>query len=83
MWRVDLSAAGAPAVILAHFLFQGEEREAREVEEQWLRDAFANHDNILLTDGNTYRITGVSYDGQGTERHARVQLAAPQFARGS
>jgi hypothetical protein len=69
--------------MLAHFIVDGQERERRDVSEQWLANACANRENILLTDGNTYRISNVSYGGSGSDKHARVELVAPQFARGS
>lgn len=53
----------------------------REVAEDWLERAAATHENVLLGDGNPYKVVGVVYDEQhGT---ARVDLAAPQFTRGS
>jgi hypothetical protein len=67
-------------MITAHFLVAGEEREVREVEADWLESAQKNQDNVLLTDGNTYRIQNVQTTGDG---HARVELVAPQFSRGS
>ncbi len=69
--------------MLAHFIVDGEERETREVSEQWLAETSANRDNVLLKDGNTYRISNVTYAGTGTAKVARVELIAPQFARGS
>ena len=69
--------------MIAHFIVAGEEREVREVEESWLRSAQASRDNVLLRDGNTYRIESVSVSGEGATAHARVELSAPQFARGS
>src|SRR5689334_7685610 len=69
--------------MLARFFVGNEERETRDVSEQWLNDASANHDNILLKDGNTYCVSRVSYLTDGGERHARVDVEAPQFARGS
>ena len=69
--------------MLAHFVVRGEERETRDVSEEWLDRACANHENVLLTDGNTYCVSNVTYAGSGPQRHARVELEAPQFARGS
>jgi hypothetical protein len=69
--------------MLARFFVRNEERETRDVSEQWLNDACANHENVLLKDGNTYCVSKVSYVASGGERHARVELEAPQFARGS
>ena len=69
-------------MIVARFIVQGEERETREVDEQWLRDAWANRDNVLLSDGNPYRIVNVEYLDL-PHKHARVEVAAPEFARGS
>ena len=70
-------------MVVARFIVGGEERESREVDEQWLIEASANHDNILLQDGNTYRVSKVSFVQTGPDRHARVELVAPQFARGA
>ena len=67
----------------ARFLVQGKERETREVDEQWLENTAANQDNVLLNDGNPYRIRSVTYIGAGATRHAEVELVAPEFARGS
>jgi hypothetical protein len=69
--------------MLARFYVHDEERESRDVTEQWLTTASANHDNVLLKDGNTYCVCKVTVSGNGAERHARVDLEAPQFARGS
>lgn len=69
--------------MLARFLVRNEERETRDVSEQWLNDACANHENVLLKDGNTYCVSKVTYVGSGPDRHAHVELQAPQFARGS
>ena len=68
--------------MLACFVVQGEERETRDVSEEWLSQACANHENILLKDGNTYCVSNVTYAATGPERQARVELVAPQFARG-
>ena len=68
---------------LARFIVQGEERDSREVSDEWLHRASTNQENILLKDGNTYRIVAIDYVGTGAERHARVELVAPRFARGS
>jgi hypothetical protein len=66
-------------MIVAHFIVNGEERELRQVEEKWLHEASANHENVLLSDGNPYVVVDVYYTEDG---HARVDLAAPRFARG-
>jgi hypothetical protein len=70
-------------MITAHFIVGGEEREVREVAEDWLERSRANHENVLLTDGNTYIVQAVSISGVAPNMHARVDLVAPQFARGS
>jgi len=67
-------------VITAHFIIHGEEREARVVPEKWLEQAWTNRDNVLLRDGNTYRIVDVQHTDNG---EARVIVEAPMFARGS
>ncbi len=67
-------------MIVAHFIVADEEREVREVSEKWLREAQANQDNVLLEDGNPYRIQAVQMSGE-TPNHARVELVAPQFTR--
>ena len=67
-------------MIVAHFIVAGEEREIREVSEEWLRDAQANQDNVLLEDGNPYRIQSVQMRGEPANE-ARVELVAPQFTR--
>ena len=66
-------------MIIAHFIVKGEERELRQVTEQWLHEACANHENVLLSDGNPYEIVDMHYTESG---HARVDLMAPRFARG-
>ena len=68
-------------MIVAHFIVAGEEREVREVSEEWLRDAQANQDNVLLEDGNPYRICNVQMNGEAPKLHACVELVAPQFTR--
>jgi hypothetical protein len=70
-------------MVTARFIVQGKEHESRDVDEQWLENACANQDNVLLRDGNTYRIRQVTYVGAGLERYACVELVAPQFARAS
>ena len=67
-------------MITAHFMVEGEEREVREVEPAWLETAHASQENVLLTDGNTYRVRSIETRDDG---HARVELEAPRFARGS
>ncbi|HZN24893.1 MAG TPA: hypothetical protein VFB75_11745 [Burkholderiales bacterium] len=70
--------------MLARFIVHGEERETREVSEKWLSEASANHDNVLLNDGNTYWVSKVTYLATAPgATQARVELVAPQFARGS
>ena len=65
----------------AVFLVQGEARETREVEDDWLERAEATHENVLLADGNPYCVVSVEYDTfQGV---ARVELAPPEFQRAS
>jgi hypothetical protein len=66
-------------MITAHFIVDGEERETREVSEDWLRRAATEHENVLLQDGNTYLVKSVGVSGG----RARVELVPPQFARGS
>ena len=66
-------------MITAHFIVGDEEREVREVTEDWLHGAEANHENVLLSDGNNYLVLKVSVDGA----HARVELVPPEFARAS
>ena len=66
-------------MIVVHFIVNGEEREKREVPEEWLRRAWENRENVLLTDGNTYTVTDVHYTAEG---HAMVHAVAPRFARG-
>jgi hypothetical protein len=61
-------------VILARFIVNGEERETREVEQKWLLDAWADQGNVLLKDGNPYRIQDVHFDENG----ASVELVAPR-----
>ena len=70
-------------MVTARFVVQDKEQETRQVEERWLEEALANHDNVLLTDGNTYRIKQVRYVVSDTGRYARVELIAPQFSRAS
>lgn len=67
-------------MIVAHFIVAGEEREVREVAEEWLNDAQANQDNILLDDGNPYRVKSVQMSAEAPN-HARVELVAPEFTR--
>ena len=66
-------------MITAHFVVSGEEREIREVAEDWLERVRANSENVLLRDGNNYLVRAVSVDGG----HARVELVPPEFSRGS
>ncbi len=71
------------SVVMARFFVEGEERETREVREDWLHQARANHENVLLQDGNVYQIIDMHYDDTaGPQRSARVDLVAPRFARG-
>jgi hypothetical protein len=74
--------AGEMPVVVAHFMLNEELRETREVPEPWLREACANRENVLLSDGNTYRIVDVRYTEEGGRSHARVAVVAPRFARG-
>jgi hypothetical protein len=67
-------------MITAHFTVDGEEREVREVTEEWIARAAGTHENVLLHDGNTYIVKSVSI---GTDGHANVEVVPPQFARGS
>ena len=67
-------------MINAHFIVAGDEREVREVTEEWIARAAGTHENVLLHDGNTYIVDSVSL---GTDGHAQVELVPPQFARGS
>ena len=69
--------------VVARFTIGGEDRETREVDDAWLQDAWDRHDNVLLRDGNTYRISDVRFSDDGGSRCAHVELAAPTFARGS
>jgi hypothetical protein len=65
----------------AVFLVNGEARETREVEDDWLERAEKTQENVLLSDGNPYRVVRVEYDAfQGV---ARVELEPPQFQRAS
>ena len=68
--------------IVARFMMGDDARETREVDDEWLRKAWSQHENILLTDGNTYRIQNVRYVEEGGSTCAYVELAAPPFARG-
>ena len=63
----------------AHFFVNGEEFEVREVEDKWLLDAWASHENVLLKDGNPYQIVNVDFAGKP---HARVEVVAPRVAPG-
>lgn len=65
-------------MLTAHFYMDTEELETREVERKWLDEAWAKQENVLLSNGNPYRIVDVKYEGSG----AVVTVAAPQFARG-
>ena len=67
-------------MINAHFNVDGEEREVREVTEEWIARAAGIHENVLLHDGNTYIVKSVNL---GTDGHAQVELVPPQVARGS
>ena len=69
-------------MVIAHFILNDELRETREVSRQWLQEARANRENVLLSDGNTYEIVDVRYSAQGPSTHARVAIVAPRFARG-
>ena len=69
-------------MVIAHFILNDELRETREVSRQWLQEARANRENVLLSDGNTYEIVEVRYSQEGPRTHARVAIVAPRFARG-
>ena len=66
-------------MVTAVFFVNGEERETREVAEDWLQRAHATHENVLLADGNPYCVVRVQYDAARSA--ARVELAPPEFAR--
>lgn len=69
-------------MVTAVFWVNGEARETREVEEDWLERAQASHENVLLADdGNPYHVLSVEYDA--SHRTARVELVPPEFARAS
>lgn len=65
-------------MITAHLIVGGEERDVREVEEGWLDRAQSTHENVII-DGINYLVKSVTRDGA----HARIELVAPQFSRGS
>lgn len=69
-------------MVIAHFMLDEELRETREVTPEWLQEACANRENVLLSDGNTYEIVEVRYSQEGPRTHARVAIVAPRFARG-
>jgi hypothetical protein len=73
----------AETPVIAHFMSNGEEREEREVTQEWLRRAFETGENVLLADGNPYRIVSVELTREGARTHARVEVDAPQFTRAS
>ena len=66
-------------MIKAEFFVNGEHRETREVERDWLERARSTRENVLLADGNPYHVTDVKFDASGSS--ARVELAPPQFTR--
>jgi hypothetical protein len=68
-------------MIKAVFLVNGQQRETREVTEEWLERAEASHENVLLSDGNPYCVVRVEFDS--VYGVARVELAPPEFARAS
>ena len=66
-------------MVKAEFFVNGEYRESREVEREWLERAQATHESVLLADGNPYYVAAVELDGSaGT---ARVELVPPEFTR--
>jgi hypothetical protein len=68
--------------VLARVVVNGEERETREVSEKSLAEAATNRENVLLENGNPYRIVHVEFDRAASQLSARVDLEAPRFARG-
>jgi len=68
-------------MVNAHFFVNGERRETREVEPEWLERVQKSHENVLLADGNPYHVVRVEYQPAGSA--ARVDLAPPEFARAS
>ena len=78
-----MSQSAPDAPVIAHFIVHGEEREQREVAEEWLRRAAETHENVLLSDGNPYRVERVELSRDGSQTHARVEVSAPQFTRAS
>ena len=66
-------------MISAAFIVAGQERETRQVSEEWLERARESHENVLLADGNPYCVVKVEYDPG--RQHARVELAPPEFTR--
>jgi hypothetical protein len=68
-------------MVKALFLVNGELRETREVEEDWIARAETSHESVLLADGNPYHVLRVEHDSfHGV---ARIELAPPEFARAS
>jgi hypothetical protein len=66
-------------MVTAHFYLAADELETRDVEREWLDRAWEGRENVLLSNGNPYRIVKVEYEGLA----ARVTVEAPQFTRGS
>ena len=66
-------------MVKALFLVDGQLRETREVEEDWLARAEMSHESVLLADGNPYHVMRVEHDAFNGV--ARVELAPPEFAR--
>ena len=64
-------------MVTAVFFVNGEERERREVGDDWLDRAQLSHENVLLADGNPYCVVRVERQGP----MARVELAPPEFQR--
>ena len=66
-------------MVTAEFFVNGEHRETRKVERDWLERAQGTHENILLPDGNPYHVAAVHFDASGLT--ARVDLVPPEFTR--
>ena len=66
-------------MVKAEFFVNGEHRETREVEREWLERARSTQENVLLPDGNPYIVADVQFGAAGTG--ARVELVPPQFQR--
>ena len=66
-------------MLRAEFFVNGEHRETREVEREWLERARSTRENVLLADGNPYEVADVQFAAEGDS--ARVELVPPQFQR--